>query len=83
MGVTLSVVITSPLDADDRDLLAGIAMLHLAIANREGALEGPPDGPPDGDAGAGGDAPSGRDEDPAPEDGVEVVPTGPGRGFVQ
>ena len=35
MGVRLSIEIISPLDAEDRDLLAGVAIMTLAIANHE------------------------------------------------
>jgi len=35
MSVKLSIEITSPLDADDRDLLSGVAVMTLAIANHE------------------------------------------------
>ena len=35
MGVKLSFEISSPLDGEDRDLLSGIAVMTLAIANRE------------------------------------------------
>jgi hypothetical protein len=35
MSVRLSIEITSPLDADDRDLLSGVAIMTLAIANHE------------------------------------------------
>ena len=35
MGIELSIRITSPLGEDDRDLLSGIAVMTLAIANHE------------------------------------------------
>jgi hypothetical protein len=35
MSVKLSIEITSPLGDDDRDLLSGIAIMTLAIANHE------------------------------------------------
>jgi len=35
MGIRLSIEITSPLGDDDRDLLSGIAVMTLAIANHE------------------------------------------------
>ncbi len=48
MTVTLSIEITSPLTPDDRDLLSGIAVMTLAIANRELAQQGFPETfPPD------------------------------------
>lgn len=43
MGIKLSIEITSPLDPADRDLLSGIAVMTLAIANRELAQQGFPD----------------------------------------
>ena len=43
MTVTLSIEITSPLTPDDRDLLSGIAVMTLAIANRELAQQGFPE----------------------------------------
>ena len=48
MGIRLSIEITSPLTPDDRDLLSGIAVMTLAIANREMAENRFPDTfPPD------------------------------------
>ena len=41
MSVTLTIAITSPLDDADKDLLAGVAMMTLAIAQRTGSLETP------------------------------------------
>ena len=35
MSIRLSIEITSPLGDDDRDLLSGIAVMTLAIANHE------------------------------------------------
>ena len=35
MSIKLSIEITSPLENDDRDLLSGIAVMTLAIANHE------------------------------------------------
>ena len=35
MSIKLSIEITSPLGDDDRDLLSGIAVMNLAIANHE------------------------------------------------
>ena len=43
MGIRLSIDITSPLTPDDRDLLSGIAVMTLAIANREMAENRFPD----------------------------------------
>jgi hypothetical protein len=43
MGIRLSIEITSPLTPDDRDLLSGIAVMTLAIANRELAEQGFPE----------------------------------------
>jgi hypothetical protein len=37
--IKLNIEITSPLDPDDRDLLSGIAVMTLAIANHEMAKE--------------------------------------------
>jgi hypothetical protein len=39
MSVSLSITIASPLTKEDHELLAGIAMMTLAIANHEGAIE--------------------------------------------
>lgn len=50
MGIRLSIEMTSPLTPDDRDLLSGIAVMTLAIANRELAQQGFPETfPPDED----------------------------------
>ena len=35
MGIRLNIEITSPMDADDHELLSGIAVMTLAIANHE------------------------------------------------
>jgi hypothetical protein len=35
MGVKVSFEITSPIDAEDRELLTGLSMMTLAIANHE------------------------------------------------
>ena len=35
MPIELTIRITSPLSADDQDLLAGVSVMTLAIANRE------------------------------------------------
>jgi hypothetical protein len=43
MGIKLNIEIQSPLSPDDRDLLSGIAVMTLAIANRELAQQGFPD----------------------------------------
>ena len=47
MPIKLSIEIVSPLDPDDRDLLSGVAVMTLAIANRELAKQGFPDTFPD------------------------------------
>jgi hypothetical protein len=48
MTIKLNIEIESPLTPDDRDLLSGIAVMTLAIANRELAQQGFPDTfPPD------------------------------------
>ena len=48
MGIELNIRITSPLSPDDRYLLSGIAVMTLAIANRELASQGFPETfPPD------------------------------------
>lgn len=39
MTVNLNISITSPLDEKDHELLAGLAMMTLAIANHEGAIK--------------------------------------------
>ena len=39
MGVTLSIQITSPLEPEDRELLTGLSIMTLAIANHELAKE--------------------------------------------
>ena len=43
MSIKLSIEITSPLEDDDRDLLSGIAVMTLAIANHEMAKNAFPD----------------------------------------
>jgi len=43
MSIKLSIEITSPLGDDDRDLLSGIAVMTLAIANHEMAKNAFPD----------------------------------------
>jgi hypothetical protein len=43
MSIRLSIEITSPLGDDDRDLLSGIAVMTLAIANHEMAKNAFPD----------------------------------------
>lgn len=47
MTIKLNIEIESPLTADDRDLLSGIAVMTLAIANRELAKQGFPETFPD------------------------------------
>lgn len=42
MPIKLTVEVDAPLSPDDRDLLAGIAVMVLAIANRELAQQGFP-----------------------------------------
>jgi hypothetical protein len=42
MPIKLSIEIESPLTPDDRDLLSGVAVMTLAIANRELAQQGFP-----------------------------------------
>lgn len=39
MGIELSIRVTSPLAEEDRELLSGIAVMTLAIANHEMAKE--------------------------------------------
>jgi hypothetical protein len=43
VSIKLSIEITSPLEDDDRDLLSGIAVMTLAIANHEMAKSAFPD----------------------------------------
>jgi hypothetical protein len=43
MGIELDIRITSPLNAEDRELLSGIAVMTLAIANHEMAKAAFPD----------------------------------------
>lgn len=43
MPIRLTIEITSPLDPDDRDLLSGVAVMTLAIANHEMAKTRFPD----------------------------------------
>jgi hypothetical protein len=47
MPIKLSIEIVSPLTPDDQDLLSGIAVMTLAIANRELAKQGFPNTFPD------------------------------------
>jgi hypothetical protein len=49
MGIKLGIEIASPLTDDDKELLSGIAVMTLAIANRELAKQGFPDTFPDED----------------------------------
>jgi hypothetical protein len=49
MGIKLGIEIVSPLTEDDKELLSGIAVMTLAIANRELAKQGFPDTFPDED----------------------------------
>ena len=64
MGIKLSFEITSPLGPDDKDLLTGVSIMTLAIANNELAKEHFPGVFPD-------------DEDLAPEDDEHEAPTTP------
>jgi hypothetical protein len=57
--IKLGIEIESPLTPDDRDLLAGIAVMVLAIANREIAQR-PDDEQPCGDMEYIGDAATGK-----------------------
>jgi hypothetical protein len=43
MGIKLSIEITSPLGPDDKDLLTGVSIMTLAIANHELAKQKFPD----------------------------------------
>jgi len=49
VGIRLSIEITSPLTPDDKDLLSGVAVMTLAIANHEMAKNAFPDAFGDGD----------------------------------
>ena len=49
MGIRLSIEITSPLGPDDKDLLTGLSIMTLAIANHELAKEHFPDAFPETD----------------------------------
>ena len=66
MGIKLSFEITSPLGPDDKDLLTGLSIMTLAIANHELAKEHFPGVFPDDEDG---------DRRP-PEDGPEPLPCG-------
>jgi hypothetical protein len=66
VGVRLSIEITSPLDAEDRDLLSGVAVMTLAIANHEMAKNAFPETFGDDD---------GLGDDPGPD-----APDRPARG---
>ena len=65
MGIRLSFEITSPLGPDDKDLLTGISIMTLAIANHELAKEHFP-----------GVFPDDEESTPAPDDGPEPLPCG-------
>ena len=67
MGIRLSIEITSPLGPDDKDLLTGVSIMTLAIANHELAKEHFPGVFPDDEELA----------QLAPEDGPEPAPAGP------
>jgi len=58
MGIELNIRVTSPLDEDDRDLLSGVAVMVLAIANHEMAKNAFPETFGDGEAK--------REEQPSP-----------------
>jgi hypothetical protein len=47
MSVKLTIEIAGPLDAEDRDLLSGVAVMTLAIANHEMAKHAFPEAFPD------------------------------------
>ena len=42
MGIKLDISVETPLTDDDRDILAGISVMVLAIANRQNLLDQPP-----------------------------------------
>ncbi len=65
MGIKLSIEITSPLGPDDKDLLTGVSIMTLAIANHELAKEHFP-----------GVFPDDEELAPAPEQGPEPLPCG-------
>jgi hypothetical protein len=64
VGVKLSIEIVSPLEEEDRDLLSGVAIMTLAIANHEMAKARFPEMFVDQEDGGDGDA---RDEERAPD----------------
>lgn len=71
MPIKLVIEILSPLDPEDKELLAGIAVMTVAIANRELAQRGFPEAfPPDEDQ---------PTEEPGPTD--EAGPGTPGKGL--
>ena len=76
MGVKLSIEITSPLDAEDRDLLSGVAVMTLAIANHEMAKNAFPETFGDDD-GLGGDD-TGHEAPDRPARGKRVPPAASG-----
>jgi hypothetical protein len=41
MGIKLNVEVETPLSEDDRDILAGISVMVLAIANRQNLVDQP------------------------------------------
>jgi len=41
MGIKLNIEVETPLSDDDRDILAGISVMVLAIANRQNLLDQP------------------------------------------
>ena len=64
MPIKLNIEVTSPLQPDDRDLLSGVAIMTLAIANHEMAKQAFPD--------AFGD----DEETPEPQPCASADPTG-------
>jgi len=47
MGIKLDISVETPLSDDDRDILAGISVMVLAIANRQNLMEGQPEAEPE------------------------------------
>ena len=46
MGITLELKVESPLTDDDRDLLAGLSVMLVAVANRQNVEEQEPEEEP-------------------------------------
>lgn len=65
MGIKLSIEIQSPLEPEDRELLAGLSIMTLAIANHEMAKEHFPGTFPDADEASAEDLPPCSAVDPA------------------